>query len=132
MRRGGLLGPTLAAFATVALVTVAIFIVLILSIRDLRDDADLSRHSGEVLSLSNRIEREAVDLQTGLRGYLLSGDEALLAPTRRAERELPGDLRRLQRLTADNPRQQAGARAIAVEIESFRSERVIPLIAAAR
>src|SRR5690348_9217634 len=41
-----------------------------------------------------------VDAETGHRGYLLTGDEEFLEPLRRAQREIPWRLKKLDGLTA--------------------------------
>ncbi len=78
------------------------FLVLLLSIDDLRDtSADLAR-SEEHVTLASRALRRTVDLETGLRGWLLTRDDAYLEPTRQAQEVLPGVMRELgdPRLTA--------------------------------
>jgi signal transduction histidine kinase len=48
----------------------------------------------------------AKDAETGNRGYLITGEDAYLAPYNEAVRELPGELDTFQSLTVDNPIQQ--------------------------
>jgi signal transduction histidine kinase len=68
------------ASALLALLTSAAFAVLLLAIRDQRSSAQLARHSQEVLAAANRLERLLVDIETGTRGYLLTGDNRFLQP----------------------------------------------------
>ena len=58
--------------------------------------------------LSGRIK----DANRGERGYIITGDPAFLAPFHAAAGALPGDLARVGRLTADNPRQQRHVRGL--------------------
>lgn len=46
------------------------------------------------------------DAETGTRGFLLTGDESYLSPYTEATRIIDGNIRKLQALVADNPRQQ--------------------------
>jgi signal transduction histidine kinase len=54
-----------------------------------------------VIGEMNLVERQVVDQETGLRGYLLTGDEAFLAPYRAAEQKLPASAQELRALVAD-------------------------------
>jgi signal transduction histidine kinase len=63
----------------------------------------------EVLDAIESTVSTLADAETGERGFLLTGDDAYLAPYQSAADELPDDLRRVRRLTADNPEQQASA-----------------------
>src|SRR5437667_2755132 len=47
------------------------------------------------------------DAETGQRGYVITGDDPFLEPYRASTAALPGMLKELRRLTADNPRHQA-------------------------
>lgn len=46
------------------------------------------------------------DVETGVRGFVISGQEPFLEPYRDAAARLGGRLQRIKELTADNPRQQ--------------------------
>ncbi|MDT4893761.1 MAG: hypothetical protein QOE97_2796, partial [Pseudonocardiales bacterium] len=77
---GGLTRRMVIASALLALLTSAAFAVLLLAIRDQRSSAQLARHAQEVLAAANRVERLLVDIETGARGYLLTGDNRFLQP----------------------------------------------------
>jgi signal transduction histidine kinase len=53
-----------------------------------------------------------LNAETGIRGFLLSGDEAFLEPYRAAPRQLSATMEQLTALTADNPVQQQGLKRI--------------------
>ncbi|MEA3142206.1 MAG: hypothetical protein QOK23_4375 [Gammaproteobacteria bacterium] len=72
-------------------------------------------HSREVLEHIELTLSSVKDAETGQRGYLLTGDDKLLAPYRSALATLPGTLQELERLIKDNPVQQA-------ELVQVRSE----------
>ena len=63
-------------------------------------------HTWQVLNQIERITGSLKDAENGDRGYLISGDEAYLAPYVQAHRDLPEELDSLRQLTADNPSQQ--------------------------
>jgi len=53
-----------------------------------------------------------LNAETGIRGFLLSGDETFLEPYRSAPRQLSDTIGRLTEFTADNPNQQQGLKDI--------------------
>jgi PAS domain S-box-containing protein len=70
------------------------------------EDADWVAHTQEVNTALETMLRDVVDLETGTRGYALSGHDSFLEPYLGAERKIENDLQRLRRLTADNALQQ--------------------------
>src|SRR5215470_676591 len=54
----------------------------------------------------------ALNAETGIRGFLLSGDEIFLEPYRTAPRQVSETIERLAALTRDNPVQQQGVQGI--------------------
>src|SRR5579871_2623527 len=64
-------------------------------------------HTWRVINQVEVIMSSAKDAETGNRGFLITGDEAYLQPYYDAQKELPNDLDEFQRLTTDNPSQQA-------------------------
>jgi diguanylate cyclase (GGDEF)-like protein/PAS domain S-box-containing protein len=69
-------------------------------------------HGREVSRLARTTLRLAVDQQTALRGYLLTGDSAALTRDARVRARMALVLDSLVALTADDPAQQARARGI--------------------
>ena len=62
-------------------------------------------HTHEVLEDANAIVGSAVDMETGMRGYLLAGRETFLAPYKDGEEATYKDLAALQETVNDNPKQ---------------------------
>ncbi len=56
------------------------FGALVLNIRGQHDDAQNALRAERILGQSDAAERELVDVETGLRGYLLTGDAEYLEP----------------------------------------------------
>lgn len=69
--------------------------------------ARLTQRSDQVLAYSALLRELLVDRETGLRGYLLSGDRSFLAPLERADGKLTDTLRLLRLLLRENPDQLA-------------------------
>ncbi|MGH8351066.1 MAG: CHASE3 domain-containing protein, partial [Pseudomonas sp.] len=60
-------------------------------------------HSDRVINNANEAVKLTVDLETGMRGFLLSGDEHFLDPYETAKPRIAVALNTLLELTADNP-----------------------------
>ena len=62
-------------------------------------------HSDRVITNANEAARLTVDLETGMRGYLITGDEHFLDPYVVAKPQIVAQLHSLQELVSDNPQQ---------------------------
>ncbi|MDM0043288.1 response regulator [Variovorax dokdonensis] len=63
-------------------------------------------HSDRVSRTSADIQRRMVDMETGMRGYVISGDTTYLQPYESAQPRVEADLGTLRGLVADNSAQQ--------------------------
>lgn len=68
--------------------------------------AEWRKHTYEVLGSLDEAVARLVDAETGQRGYLLTGDDAYLAPHGAAVKKIDQIIAHLKDLTADNPNQQ--------------------------
>jgi len=130
--RGELTRRMVVASGLLALVIGAAFAVLLSSVADLRGSERRARQSEEVLVVANRLERLVVDLETGQRGFVITGQEGFLQPWRDARIAVPEQARALERLVAGNPQQQARAQRIAQATTSYLRDYSVPLVTAAR
>jgi signal transduction histidine kinase len=110
----------------------AAFAVLLFSVADLRKSEQLARHSQEVLATANQLERLVVDLETGERGFVITGQERFLEPWQAATVALPERASTLEGLVADNPVQHSRARRITQDARSYLRDYSMPLLNAAR
>ncbi|MBI6908246.1 response regulator [Pseudomonas palleroniana] len=62
-------------------------------------------HTDRVINNLNETSKLTVDLETGMRGFLITGDEHFLDPYEVAKPRIIADLRNLQELVSDNPQQ---------------------------
>jgi PAS domain S-box-containing protein len=101
----------------------ALLILLLIALgayRNLVGLAEINRrvtHTHQVIEQLASVLTTMQDVETGERGFVITGDERFLEPCKRAESNVAGGLSELRQLTADNPRQQA------------RLDRLGPLIA---
>ncbi|MET0319774.1 MAG: response regulator [Duganella sp.] len=69
-------------------------------------------HSERVIGSANEISKEMVDMETGLRGYMLAGDEAFLEPYVLSKPKAAASIETLLKLVEDNPAQVDRLRTI--------------------
>src|SRR5258706_9753596 len=89
--------------------TVILFIVAFFSFRNSEKFIDTNQwvdHTHEVLNEFNLLLAASVDAETGVRGYVISGDEAFLEPYNNSGQSINQHLARVKTLTIDNPSQQ--------------------------
>jgi signal transduction histidine kinase len=125
---GGLSSRLAVAVGLLMVVVGAAFAVLLVSVDDLRTSERLARHSEQVLVNANELERLVVDLETGQRGFVITGQERFLEPWQTARTSFPKQAGTLERLVADNPEQQARAQRIAQATMSYVDDYSVPLI----
>ena len=126
--RSGLLARIGAWALVVSLALGVVFSVLIVSVIGLRNRSQEARRSQEVIATANRLQTLVVDLETGLRGFVITRNDKELAPWRAALRLYPRELRSLVRLTAENPAQQARAKEIGRRIDNYLTVYSQPLL----
>jgi signal transduction histidine kinase len=122
----------LVASGLLALVIGAAFAVLLSSVADLRASERRARQSEEVLDVANVLERLVVDLETGQRGFVITGQERFLDPWRHARATFPREAANLERLVANDPEQEARAQAIDQATGDYLRDYAEPLVATAR
>src|SRR6266508_2106323 len=120
------------ASGLLALVVGTAFAILLSSVADLRGSERRARQSEQVLVVANRLERIVVDLESGQRGFLITGQEEVLQPWRDAQVAFPEQAATLERLVAGNPEQRARAQRIAQAGTSYIRDYSVPLVNAAR
>ncbi|WP_129645774.1 CHASE3 domain-containing protein [Peristeroidobacter agariperforans] len=89
-----------------------------LSLREVRATSELSDHTQEVRLALDAVSESMLKMETGQRGFLLTGREAYLEPYNTGAAALDGELQRLGRLIADDPQQTErlrGARELIAE-----------------
>jgi signal transduction histidine kinase len=120
------------ASALLALFVGGVFAVEQLAVSSLRGATSAETRSRDVGRAALALEAQVLDLENGLRGYLIDGKPALLQPWRRARVALPGRVTALKRLVASSPAQRARVATLARAISSFQQDYALPLIAIAR
>jgi PAS domain S-box-containing protein len=128
--RIGLTARVRLATLVVALALGAVFALLLHTVDVSRTRDAQARHSADVLESARGIEGSVIDLETGLRGYIIGRQTRFLESYSKARATQPARLKKLQQLVADNPSQMALARQLSTELESYVNDYAVPLIAA--
>jgi signal transduction histidine kinase len=131
--RGGLTRRIVLASGIVVLLAIGAYALLFSVIVDLHESAGVANRSKAVLSSANRLQRLVTDLETDVRGFIITGDRRLLTPLDDAQDDAIEEGRDLVRLTADSePVQAARARQLVHDTEAYVHDYSIPLVAAIR
>ncbi|MDP6546391.1 MAG: CHASE3 domain-containing protein [Phycisphaerae bacterium] len=75
------------------------------SIKSINETTAMVNHTHEVIASANSILASAVDMETGMRGYLLAGQDAFLAPYTGGQKAFLEKVANLQKTVNDNPAQ---------------------------
>ena len=119
-QRRGLVGPTLAAFAAVGVLVCVVFAFLLEGMSSMKSNAERARSAERTVVLTSRLNRLVVDLETGVRGRLLTGNDDYLGPYRDAQQAIPGVEDRLAALVSD-PRQRRRLAELKQRVEGYRT-----------
>ncbi|CAA2105254.1 response regulator [Variovorax paradoxus] len=88
-------------------------------------------HTDRVARAASELQRQGIDMETGMRGFLITGDESFLEPYQSAAPRIKGDTEALRALVSDNRQQVERVNRIAA-IQATWLEFARSLIAARR
>ena len=121
----------LLASGLLAVIVGAVFAILLVAIQDLRSSGRQATQSRTVLAAADNLEKLVIDLETGVRGFVITGQERFLQPWIAARAAFPEQSRNLVS-SVDNPVQARRARRIALSGESYIRDYSVPLVRAVR
>jgi signal transduction histidine kinase len=119
MKRRGLVTQVTFVSTVLATALVVVFTVLLLAILQLRESSAKARHTQQVIALANGVQTLVIDLETGLRGFVITDDRRLLKPFFEASRTYPRRMAKLERLVADEPEQERTVRKIRAATDDY-------------
>jgi signal transduction histidine kinase len=126
--RSGLVARIAVSALAVGVGLALVFLVLFLAITGLRHRSLEARHSQQVIATANQLQTLVIDLETGLRGFVITDKEADLKPWRDAQRRYPAAIANLLRLTGDNPVQNTRAHDLKQSIDTYLETFSKPLV----
>lgn len=108
----------LVAGGVAALVGI-LFVAALFAILSLRHAESRESHSSDVTVATLRVRTLSADLESSLRGYVLSANPRFLALFRDARARVPGDVSHLRSLVHDDPPQRVRAASVAGELHAY-------------
>ena len=112
--------------------TVALAGVCLISVNSLIESNGWVDHTHNVISEAKSIESSAVDMETGMRGYLLAGKEEFLEPYKQGRKSFYEKVAELKKTVSDNPPQVALLGEIENTISEWQTNVTEPTIALRR
>ncbi len=111
---------------------VALATISIMSIRSIQSTGERVDHTHNVIGEANQILASAVDMETGMRGFLLAGKEGFLSPYTEGGAQFDEGVASLQGTVSDNPAQVALLADLQATIGEWKSKVTEPTIALRR
>jgi signal transduction histidine kinase len=131
-RHQGITARVLIVSGFMTLMLGAAFVLLIVAVRGQRDAGQLALRSQEAITAGSELQKSAISLENGLRGFVASGKDRSLDPWNQALGQYPAQARKLATLVSDEPAQQAQVHKISADIDDYVNLWGKPLLALAR
>ncbi|PNG29929.1 chemotaxis protein [Pseudomonas protegens] len=96
-----------AGFGVVLLILLLLVLAALRGFDQISSSVKSNIHSYEVLSQSDALLRSLINVETGMRGYALTGRDSFLEPLEQGEKAFADYYARIKSSTSDNPEQQA-------------------------
>jgi signal transduction histidine kinase len=131
MRRGLTLRMALAG-GLLAIVIGTAFGFLLVAITDLRESTKLARDTQDELIAADELETLVIDLETSVRGYVITGEERFLEPWNEGRAAFPTTAMTLERSVSEDRSEVGPVRTIVQGIASYIRDYATPLVNAVR
>src|SRR4051812_13571672 len=112
----------------IAVAVAAAFFALLLAARHQRAQSRAAEETTRTVTQVERVQKLALDLETGLRGFVITGREPFLAPFDAARQRFPGEAERLVALVRGRSAQQALAQRVLQDGQDYVAGDADPLI----
>jgi signal transduction histidine kinase/CHASE3 domain sensor protein len=109
-----------------------VFGVMLVAIENLGDSGREARHSQAVIEASDGMQTLVLDLETSVRGYVLTRQRPFLQPWLAGVRAFPHRVATLERLVRGDRQQERAARAIIANVRAYIRDYSTPLVEIAR
>ena len=97
----------IAGYLFILICLVVSLLIVMNRMSDLQEEVDfVSQHDIEVHNLVNQIQKNVLDMETGMRGFVITGNEEYLEPYQIASRNWLDNFNKLHSLLANNGAQQ--------------------------
>jgi signal transduction histidine kinase len=120
----------LVASLALAAIVVSVFVALILAVSAARTATNQEVRSKNLTVSAQRLQKLVLDVETGLSGYVISGDERFLDdPYATALHQIPTERKTFVSLASSEPRQRHRAVALNSAIDLYLSDVAKPIVA---
>ena len=119
----------LSGYGLILTLMLVISVVVFFSIKSLEQNFGMVDHTHKVLAEASSIEAAAVDMETGMRGYLLAGKPDFLAPYKNGNETFNELVISLSETVSDNPAQVTLLKDISSTIGQWQNNVTEPVIA---
>ena len=119
----------LSGYGLILALMFLITLVVFTSVKSLTSNFDSVNHTHNVLDTASKIEAAAVDMETGMRGYLLAGKPDFLTPYNNGEQTFNKLVTELKNTVSDNPAQVTLLNEISTTIGDWQANVTEPVIA---
>ncbi len=110
------------SFAFLVLISASAILAGVYGLRTIEETGSWRDRTYEVIQQVAQLTSSMSDQETGLRGYLLSADEAFLAPYDEGQKNFAASLAKARALVADNPTQLARLDDVAVAASRWQEQ----------
>ena len=128
MRRLSLQRRMVAASAVLALLVGGVFIAMILALSDLHEAREQEADSKQITAAALTLQSLVLQVDSSLRGYILSGQKVFLPNYREAMRQLPRSLDDFAVATGREPRQRRRQILLSSAIDDYRTYFARPVL----
>jgi methyl-accepting chemotaxis protein WspA len=118
----------IAGFGAIVAIILFLLILAYNNFARLSEANQWNRHTLEVLLEVDHIATSVLQVQSSSRGYLLTGNETLVAPIRNEIATARAHLKRVQALTVDNAQQQERVRRLDILLSTWLDQSVTPQV----
>ena len=115
-------------FALIAAILITLMSVAFVSFSKLTNATEWNKHSYQVLDASQQIGEALIDMETGERGYALTGAQESLVPYKAGRESFKQAIAQTRTLTADNAQQQGRIEALVQMQDHWRTTIAEPVI----
>jgi len=117
-----------AGFVIISFIFTAVTIINYRLSKDMLDNSQWVARSQDVVRSSSALQRNIIDMETGMRGFLLTGNEVFLEPYQVASSQLPAMFKELAGWVQNSPVQKAQLEQIRVTHTRWHQKFAEPLI----
>ncbi len=122
----------LVASILLAAIVVSVFVALIFAVSAARKATNDEARSKNVTVSALALEKLVLDLEAGLRGYVITGNQGFLTPYTNARRQLKESKSDFSRLTRHEPGQDKRAATLIALINAYMRDYAHPVLGIAR